>query len=63
MIIGFLKENDEFENRSMLLPEHVSVLIKFFLIRACRSLVECCVDIVEVASSILAMPTRKYSFL
>ena len=24
---------------------------------ACSSLVECCVDIVEVASSILAMPT------
>ena len=24
MIIGFLKENDEFETRSMLLPEHVS---------------------------------------
>ncbi len=28
MIIGFLKENDEFENRSMLLPEHVSILVK-----------------------------------
>jgi len=28
MIIGFLKENDEFENRSTLLPEHVSQLIK-----------------------------------
>ena len=28
MIIGFLKENDEFENRTMLLPEHVSILIK-----------------------------------
>ena len=28
MIIGFLRENDEFENRSMLLPEHVSLLIK-----------------------------------
>jgi len=26
MIIGFLKENDEFENRTMLLPEHVSKL-------------------------------------
>ena len=28
MIIGFLKENDEFENRSTLLPENVSQLIK-----------------------------------
>ena len=28
MIIGFLKENDEFETRSMLLPEHVSNLGK-----------------------------------
>ena len=26
MIIGFLKENDEHENRTMLLPEHVSKL-------------------------------------
>jgi NAD(P) transhydrogenase subunit alpha len=29
MIIGFIAENDEFENRSMLLPEHVSTLNKF----------------------------------
>src|SRR6056300_2114042 len=28
MIIGFLRENDEFETRSMLLPEHVSSLSK-----------------------------------
>tara|TARA_B100000963_G_scaffold96675_1_gene83487 strand:- start:1770 stop:2849 length:1080 start_codon:yes stop_codon:yes gene_type:complete len=28
MIIGFLKENDEFETRSMLLPEHVSQISK-----------------------------------
>ena len=28
MIIGFIAENDEFENRSMLLPEHVSLLDK-----------------------------------
>ena len=28
MIIGFLRENNEFENRSMLLPEHVSILVK-----------------------------------
>ena len=28
MIIGFLKENNEFENRSMLLPEHAGILIK-----------------------------------
>ena len=28
MIIGFLKENDEFETRSMVLPEHVSNLGK-----------------------------------
>ena len=28
MIIGFLRENDEFENRSMLLVEHVSLLTK-----------------------------------
>ena len=26
MIIGFLKENDEYENRTMLLPEHISKL-------------------------------------
>ena len=28
MIIGFVEENDEFETRSMLLPEHVSLLSK-----------------------------------
>ena len=28
MIIGFLKENTEYETRSMLLPEHVNLLIK-----------------------------------
>ena len=28
MIIGFVAENDEFENRSMLLPEHISALSK-----------------------------------
>ena len=28
MIIGFVAENDEFETRSMLLPEHVSALNK-----------------------------------
>jgi len=28
MIIGFLKENDEHETRSMLLPEHVNSLVK-----------------------------------
>ena len=28
MIIGFVAENDEFETRSMLLPEHVGVLSK-----------------------------------
>ena len=28
MIIGFLRENDEYETRSMLLPEHVSSLSK-----------------------------------
>ena len=28
MIIGFLKENDKYETRSMLLPEHVSQLGK-----------------------------------
>ena len=28
MIIGFIPENDEFETRSMLLPEHVSMLGK-----------------------------------
>jgi len=28
MIISFLKENDEFENRTMLLPEHVTSIIK-----------------------------------
>ena len=28
MIIGFLRENDEYETRSMLLPEHVSALSK-----------------------------------
>ena len=31
MIIGFVAENDEFETRSMLLPEHVGVLIKLGL--------------------------------
>ncbi len=28
MIIGFVAENNEFETRSMLLPEHVSILNK-----------------------------------
>ena len=28
MIIGFLKENNEYETRSMLLPEHVSQISK-----------------------------------
>ena len=28
MIIAFLKENDEFENRTMLLPEHISPITK-----------------------------------
>ena len=28
MIIGFLKENDEYEKRSMLLPEHVTQISK-----------------------------------
>ena len=31
MIIGFLKENDEYETRSMLLPEHVSQISKIGL--------------------------------
>ncbi|MDA7564637.1 NAD(P) transhydrogenase subunit alpha [Pelagibacteraceae bacterium] len=31
MIIGFLRENDEFETRSMLLPEHVNSLSKLGL--------------------------------
>ena len=31
MIIGFLKENDEHEKRSMLLPEHVSQISKIGL--------------------------------
>ena len=31
MIIGFLRENDEYETRSMLLPEHVSSLSKLGL--------------------------------
>ena len=31
MIIGFLKENDENETRSMLLPEHVSQISKIGL--------------------------------
>ena len=29
MIISFLKENDEFENRIMLLPEHIAPITKF----------------------------------
>jgi len=28
MIIAFLKENDEYERRSMLLPEHISPITK-----------------------------------
>jgi NAD(P) transhydrogenase subunit alpha len=28
MVIGFLRENDEYENRCMLLPEHIGSLIK-----------------------------------
>ena len=28
MILGFLRENDEFESRSMLLPEHISAITK-----------------------------------
>jgi len=28
MIISFLKENDEFENRTMLLPEHIAPIVK-----------------------------------
>ena len=28
MVIGFLKENDKFETRSMLLPEHVNNISK-----------------------------------
>ena len=31
MIIGFLKENDEYETRSMLLPEHVGQINKIGL--------------------------------
>ena len=31
MIIGFLRENDEHETRSMLLPEHVSQIGKIGL--------------------------------